>query len=172
MSKSRLDEPVLVLNVNYEPLNICNTKRAVALLYADKADTIKNGRGMLRSGSAEFELPSVIRLRHMVKRPRPHVALSKREILRRDNFTCQYCGRKNVTMTIDHVNPRRLGGAHSWQNLVAACAACNRRKGGELLHRVNMKLKRQPFEPSASAMYRFGSYLARNDDWVEFVQGW
>lgn len=172
MTRTILDEPVLVLNVNYEPLNVCHTKRAISLLFTDKADIILNGRGKVRSGSAEFDLPSVIRLRYMVKRPRPHVTLSKREVLRRDNFTCQYCGRKSSVLTIDHVKPRHMGGSHSWENLVAACASCNRRKGGMLVAKANMQLLREPFEPSASAKYLFGRYLTNHTEWTQFIDGW
>lgn len=172
MGNSVLDEPVLVLNANYEPLNVCNSKRAINLLYASKADTLINGRGNVRSGSAEFELPSVIRLRYMVKRPRPQVTLSKREILRRDNHRCQYCGRAHSGMTIDHIVPKHMGGEHSWLNLVAACPECNRRKGGYALERTNMKLRRQPFKPQASAAYRFGSYLENRQEWEQFISGW
>ena len=172
MNKSILDEPVLVLNVNYEPLNVCSTRRAFALLFAEKADILLNGRGYIASGSIKFELPSVIRLRYMIKRPRPQVSLSKREILRRDNHTCQYCGRNHVGMTIDHVVPKRLGGGHSWSNLVAACASCNRRKGGLNLEHTNMRLRRKPVEPTASASYRFGTYLSNHQEWQPFIHGW
>ena len=92
MSKSLLEEPVLILNINFEPLHVCNIT-ALALLMTGKA-LILNGRGKIRSATAEFDLPSIIKLQHMIQRPRPRVALSKREVLRRDNYTCQYCGRQ------------------------------------------------------------------------------
>ncbi len=93
-----LQEPVLILNVTFEPIHVCSTKRALALVLSGKAEIIVNGRGMIRSAASEFEIPSVIKLGHMVKRPRPRIALSKREILRRDDYTCQYCGRKMRTL--------------------------------------------------------------------------
>ncbi|MGB1253977.1 MAG: HNH endonuclease [Candidatus Promineifilaceae bacterium] len=172
MGNCVLDEPVLVLNANYEPLNVCNGKRAINLLYASKADPLMNGRGSINSGSNSFKLPSVIRLRYMVKRPRPQVTLSKREILRRDNNKCQYCGRAHSGMTIDHIVPKHMGGEHSWLNLVAACPDCNRRKGGTILERTNMKLRRPPFRPKASAKYRFGGYLEHHQEWLQFINGW
>jgi 5-methylcytosine-specific restriction endonuclease McrA len=131
-----------------------------------------NGRGTIRSRSAEHEIPSVIKLRVMVRRPRIGVTLSKREILRRDDYTCQYCGRKSFTLTVDHVIPRRLGGEHSWTNLVAACPACNRRKGGNTPEKAEMELHRQPFEPSPSAAYRFGRHLTTHAEWAPFIEGW
>ncbi len=167
-----LNLPVLILNVNFEPLHVCNTKRALALVFSGKAETILNGRGIIRSTSTEFEVPSVIRLSYMIKRPRPRLALSKREVLRRDEYTCQYCGRTMRHLTIDHVVPRHKGGPHTWQNLVAACSACNRRKGGRSPTEANMSLQRQPFEPKATAIYRFGRHLSHNQEWQQFIEGW
>jgi 5-methylcytosine-specific restriction endonuclease McrA len=173
MSKNGvLNEPVLILNVNFEPLHVCNTKRALALVFSGKAETIINGRGVIRSCTAEFEIPSVIKLSQMIKRPRPRISLSKREILRRDEFTCQYCGRKMRHLTLDHVIPRHRGGRHTWQNLVAACMPCNRRKGGKNPREADMALRRQPFEPKATASYRFGSYVQQNEEWAQFIEGW
>jgi len=172
MGKTILNEPVLILNVNYEPLHVCNTKRALALIFSGKAEIILNGRGTIRSASAEFDLPSIIKLQYMVHRPRPRVSLSKREILRRDNYTCQYCGRRSHHLTIDHVVPRHMGGDHSWRNLVAACSTCNRRKGGRTPEQANMTLRREPYEPSASAQYRFGRHLEDHDEWEPFIAGW
>ena len=170
--KGILYEPVLTLNANFEPLHVCSTRRALALIWSGKAEIIINGRGVIRSNTAVYDLPSVIRLGHMIKRPRPRIALSKREILRRDNYTCQYCGRKGPPMTIDHVYPRHLGGGHTWENLVAACPSCNRRKGGQTLDRANMPLRRMPFEPKPSARYRFSRHLQNREEWVQFIEGW
>lgn len=167
-----MHEPVLLLNVNYEPLHVCNTKRALALLITDKADLVLNGRGKIKSGSAEFDLPSVIRLRYMVKRPRPRIALTKREVLRRDEYTCQYCGRHTTVLTLDHIIPRHLNGPHTWGNLVAACGACNRQKGGRTPQQAEMALLRQPYEPSPTAAYRFGRYLHSHADWQPYIEGW
>ncbi len=167
-----LNEPVLILNVNFEPLHVCNTKRALLLVFAGKAEMILNGRGVIRSCTAEFEIPSVIKLSHMIKRPRPRVSLSKREILRRDEYTCQYCGRKMRHLTLDHIIPRHCGGPHTWHNLVAACTSCNRRKGGKNPREANMVLRRQPFEPKATAVYRFSSHVLENQEWAQFIEGW
>lgn len=167
-----LSKPVLILNVNFEPLHVCNTKRALALIISGKAEIVLNGRGFIHSSSMVFEAPSVIRLGYLVRRPRPRVALSKREVLRRDNYTCQYCGHKTRFLTIDHVIPRRQSGTHTWKNLVAACPPCNRRKGGKRPEEAHMSLVRQPFEPKPTAMYRFGRHLREHDDWMQFIEGW
>ena len=84
--------PVLVLNANFEPINVCDTRRAIGLILNEKASLVLNGRGHIRTVSHIFPRPSIIRLNKMVRRPRPKVKLTKREILRRDNFICQYCG--------------------------------------------------------------------------------
>lgn len=167
-----MNEPVLVLNGNYEPIHICSTKRAMGLILAEKAIVVENGRGFIHTISRVYERPSVIRLLNVVSRPRPRVRLCKREVLRRDEYRCQYCGREARQLTIDHVVPRYLGGEHSWGNLVAACPACNRRKGGRTLSESRMKLLRQPFEPHPSARYLFGRYADGDGVWAKYLEGW
>lgn len=167
-----MHEPVLVLNANFEPLNVCNMRRAFGLMMTGKANLVLNGRGVIRTVSQTFPRPSIIRLQRMIKRPRPHVKLSKREVLRRDNYTCQYCGRRAPYLTVDHIIPRSLGGEHVWSNLVAACPSCNHRKGGRTLDQAHMRLLNSPMEPSASASYLFAWYLVQNEDWFPFINGW
>jgi 5-methylcytosine-specific restriction endonuclease McrA len=167
-----MNEPVLVLNGNYEPINVCNTKRAMGLILGGKATVLENGRGVIRTVSRTFERPSVIRLIYVVRRPRPRVRLCKREILHRDEYRCQYCGRRTNQLTLDHVVPRHRGGRHSWENLVAACPQCNRRKGGRTLPEARMKLLRRPFEPRATAQFLFGGYVEGNGTWAKYLEGW
>jgi 5-methylcytosine-specific restriction endonuclease McrA len=167
-----MNEPVLVLNANFEPLNVCNTRRAITLVISGKANLVMNGRGYIRTVSKAFPRPSIIRLSHMIKRPRQHVHLTKREILRRDNYTCQYCGRKMLHLTIDHIIPRHLGGCHTWENLVAACPSCNHHKGGRTLEQAHMKLLKQPKEPPSSATYVFAKHIENNREWMPFIEGW
>ena len=162
----------MVLNANYAPLNVCATRRAVGLLMMEKAVIVANGRGYIRTPSTAFPRPSIIRLGYMIRRPRPRIKLTKQEILRRDNYTCQYCGRNDGNLTIDHVVPRHKGGRQSWTNLVTACQACNRRKGGKTVSAANMTLLRQPFEPPATALYLYSRYLRDNEDWLTFIDGW
>lgn len=164
--------PVLVLNANFEPVNVCNTRRAISLILAGKANLVLNGRGEIKTVVASYPRPSIIRLENMVKRPRPRVKLTKREVLRRDDFTCQYCGQKAAAMTIDHIIPRHMGGKHTWENLVTACSFCNHRKGGRTIDQAQMKLLRPAGEPPASARYIFGRHLKENTEWEPFVSGW
>lgn len=131
-----------------------------------------NGRGEIHTAAAIYPAPSVIRLERMIKRPRPSVKLNKQEVFRRDNYTCQYCGRNDLELTLDHVIPRRLGGKHSWDNLVTACKVCNHRKGGRMADSSGMQLLNHPAAPTASAQYIFGRYLSQNEDWGNYIQGW
>ena len=167
-----MNEPVLLLNANFEPLNVCTTRRAVGLLLYGKAEMLLNGRGHIRTVRTLYPRPSVIRLGYMVKRPYPRVRLSKREVFRRDDHTCQYCGARASRLTLDHVVPRHRGGEHGWTNLVTACSACNLKKGGRTLKEARMRLLRLPVEPQASAAYLFGSHLPQNEDWSQFLEGW
>jgi 5-methylcytosine-specific restriction endonuclease McrA len=144
----------------------------MGLILAQKALVVENGRGVIRTVSRAYERPSVIRLRYVVRRPRPRVRLCKREILRRDGYRCQYCGQEVGQMTLDHIVPRHRGGEHSWQNLVAACPQCNRRKGGRTLVEAHMKLLHQPYEPRPTAEYLFGRYKDGNGMWAKYLEGW
>lgn len=167
-----LRAPVLVLNANYEPLNVCTVRRALGLLLTGKAHLVLDGRGEVHSGSQAFPIPSVIRLDYMVKRPRPQVKLTRYEVFRRDNFTCQYCGQPTPRPTIDHVIPRQRGGGYCWENLVTACQECNTRKGNRTPEEANMRLLRPPKAPPATAFYRFGHYVRRYQEWEPFLRGW
>jgi len=167
-----MQHAVLVLNANFEPLNVCNIKRAVGLLLMGKASLVLNGRGELRSVSCQMEIPSVIRLEHMIKRPRPAVKLCKREILRRDHYTCQYCGKQSPHMTVDHVIPKHMGGQSTWENMVTACPSCNHRKGGRTLEQAKMTLLHKPTQPPASMSYLFGHHLNINHEWEPYLKGW
>lgn len=170
--QNKLSAPVLVLNANYEPLNVCTTRRALGLMVSDKATMVLNGRGLIYTVSSTFPAPSVIRLENMIKRPRPTVKLTKAEVLRRDNYTCQYCGNQTGRLTIDHILPRHLGGTHTWTNLVAACPPCNHKKGGRTVSQASMKLLSKPKAPQATATYIYGRYLNGNQEWVPYIQGW
>lgn len=170
--RTRLSAPVLVLNRNYQPIHVCNVKRAVIMLFVGKAEVVRNGRGVIQTVSAVFPFPSVIRLAYVVHCPRPRVRLTKREVLRRDDYTCQYCGRRSYNLTVDHVIPRHRAGKHGWENLVGACPACNLKKGGRTPWEAEMSLLREPREPYASASYLFGRYLSGNSEWRQFLVGW
>ena len=166
-----INAPVLVLNQNYEPLNVCDIRRAFNLLGADKAELIARNHQVIHTPTLAIPAPSVIRLIYLVRRPRPRVKLSRREVFARDGHTCQYCGALSRDLTIDHVVPKHRGGRHEWENLVAACRACNHRKGSKTLAEARMHLLREPRAPRADVRYLFGTYLTdvRNDAWRTFL---
>ena len=163
---------MLVLNANYEPLNVCTTKRAVGMMLTGKAELLLNGRGEIRTPSTSYPRPSIVRLSSMVHRPRPRVKLTKREVFRRDRYICQYCSQRTSVLTVDHIVPRHRGGTHSWANLVTACPTCNRRKGGRTPTESGMRLRAIPKEPHASAEYLFGRLVAHHDEWIAYLRGW
>lgn len=150
-----INSPVLVLNQNYQPLNICNAKRAIVLLGRGKAELLVNGRGHMHSVSRDVPVPSVIRLIYMVKRPMVRRRLSRRAVFYRDGFRCQYCGKETKDLTLDHVIPRSRGGPHSWDNVASACIPCNHRKAGLTLAESNMKLMKEPAAPRPNPYYIF-----------------
>ncbi len=144
-----MSSAVLVLNQNYEPLNVCGIRRALVLLLRDKAQSLEIGELLVRSTSEDFLVPSVIRLLHLVKRPVFTRRLSRREVFWRDKFTCQYCSRRHSAahMSIDHVLPRSKGGQTNWENCVLACVKCNARKADRTLKDSGLRLRHKPKRP-------------------------
>jgi 5-methylcytosine-specific restriction endonuclease McrA len=161
--------PVLVLNQNYEPLNVCTVRRAFVLVDRGKAETLENGRGHLHTPTALYAIPSIIRLIYLIRRPRPQGRLTRRDVFVRDHFTCQYCGRRTKELTLDHVVPRRRGGGHDWDNVVAACKPCNHRKAGRTPQESHLRLLREPFRPPYSFYSTFYVYLEQQVEWRKFV---
>lgn len=166
-------DSVLVLNQNYEPLNICSVRRALVLVLGGKAELLEAARGRIASATRAFPFPSVIRLINLIKRPRPRVKLTRKEIFIRDGYTCQYCGVRTSHLTIDHVIPRSRGGSHTWDNVVAACQPCNHRKGGKSVAEARMALLQQPHEPRAGRYYTVERRLdgSLHETWCKFLPG-
>ncbi|HEY92782.1 MAG TPA: HNH endonuclease [Dehalococcoidia bacterium] len=162
--------PVLVLNQNYEPLNICRARRAIVLLYHGKAEILENGSGFIHSANDVFLLPSVIRLAYMIKRPRHERKLTRLEVFNRDQYTCQYCGKEIRQLTLDHVIPRHRGGEHTWENVVSACVPCNRHKAGRTPEQAGMRLIHQPNPPRGnSSFYIPYHYLQTQSEWQKYL---
>ena len=139
---------VLVLNQDYSALTICGIERAVVLIHLRKAEVVEsyNGR-FIRSPSVRYPWPSIVRLKFYVRVPYRRIGLSRKNILRRDGFRCQYCSSRD-DLTVDHILPKSRGGRDTWENLVAACTRCNNRKGNRTPEEANMHLHRKPFRPS------------------------
>ena len=146
---SALAGHVLVLNQNYEPLSVCSIRRAVVLMFLGKAEMIEPSDGkVLRSVYRTFPIPSVVRLELYVHLPRKRVMLSRKNIIKRDNHRCQYCGRLAAPMTVDHVTPKKHGGQDVWENLVCACIDCNNKKGDCTPEQAGLTLLRGPKRPN------------------------
>ncbi|MFH1032258.1 MAG: HNH endonuclease [Chloroflexota bacterium] len=163
--------PVLVLNQSYEPLSICRARRAIILLYQNKAEMLENGSGFIHTSRQEFPVPSVIKLGSMVKRPyRTERKLTRVEIFKRDHFTCQYCGKETRQLTLDHVIPRYRGGQHTWENVVSACIPCNRNKAGRTPEEAGMTFIHQPIRPRSNGLFYIPiNYLPVRGEWRKYL---
>jgi 5-methylcytosine-specific restriction endonuclease McrA len=147
----RADRPtgsrVLLLNATFEPLAIVTARRAVVLMLTGKAECVQAAlEGAFHSESLTIAAPSVMRLSRYVRVPyRRPVPMTRAGVLRRDGRRCAYCARR--ADTIDHVVPRSRGGAHTWENCVAACRTCNSRKADRLLDELGWSLRVTPVAP-------------------------
>jgi 5-methylcytosine-specific restriction endonuclease McrA len=162
---------VLVLNATYEPLNVVSLRRAVVLLLKDKAEILEAADQEIRSAGYSLPIPLVIRLVYYVRVPRRlSIPVSRRTVLMRDRYTCQYCGSQpsKANLTIDHVIPKVRGGSTSWENVVCACKACNLRKGARTPEEANMHLRSQPGPPRYVALVWLAGE-ASHDAWTKYI---
>jgi 5-methylcytosine-specific restriction endonuclease McrA len=162
---------VLVLNATYEPISFVSLKRAVVLLLKEKAEVIEaNIERKLRAERTSFPFPLVIRLVTYVPVPRFfNLPLSRRSLLSRDNYTCQYCGSTENPLTMDHVVPRSRGGKTEWTNVVAACVNCNRKKGNKMPVEAKMIPRTPPVKPAYIAVVLLGQAKG-NETWARYIK--
>lgn len=145
---------VLVLNQDYQPLSVCSIQRSMKLIFLEKAELLHDDPNkVLRTTRREYSCPSVIRLRNYIRVPYTRIVLSRRNVMRRDDYTCQYCGKK-TKLTIDHVIPKSRGGTDTWENLTTACERCNVKKGSLTPREANMSLKNKPYRPIPITFFR------------------
>lgn len=164
---------VLVLNASYEPLHVVSVRRAVVLLLKEKAQIVEAAESVLRSERQSLPRPLVIRLVTYIRIPRRwRPPVSRRAVLARDAYTCQYCGAQpgRSNLTVDHVIPRSQGGGKSWENLVAACPPCNRRKGGRRPAEAGMRLIGKPTAPRYLVLAVVESGPA-HETWRKYLPG-
>lgn len=166
-----MDQQVLVLNSDYEPLNVCHRRRAIVLVLLGKAEILHARDRTLKGTSGTYPDPSVVKLRYHVRRTQPELKLSRRTVFARDNYTCQYCGVQTRDLTIDHVVPRRLGGRTVWENVVAACRRCNTRKSDKPLDQSGLRLRRPPRRPRYIPYISLSQYVAgrQNQHWRTYL---
>ena len=150
---------VLVLNASYEPINVCTMRRATVLVLKERAEVIERRAGAIHSERLSIDRPCVIRLHRYVRIPRDvhRRKITRKAVLARDAYTCQYCGREAGSLTVDHVIPRSRGGSSHWDNIVAACAPCNRKKGNQLPTEASMPLRTSPKPPGPTVFIRIAS---------------
>lgn len=162
---------VLLLNASYEPLDIIPLKRAVSLLLRDRVEAACAESIVMRGATVTWHIPTVIRLRYYINAPRRGVTWSREAVLRRDHYTCAYCGVQagqrhsgriydRQDFTVDHILPVSRGGRNTWGNTVCACAACNQRKANRLPHEANMRLHWEPKTPRARYIVASGEIPA------------
>jgi 5-methylcytosine-specific restriction endonuclease McrA len=164
---------VLVLNATYEPLNVVSVRRAMVLLLKEKAEVVEATEARLRAERVSYPYPLVIRLVSYVKVPRQlSLPLTRRTVLARDQYTCQYCGAQpgKNNLTVDHVIPRSKGGLTLWENVVTACGPCNQRKGNRTLHESGLSLHNKLTRPRYIALVLLG-YANAPNAWHKYLQG-
>lgn len=165
---------VLVLNASFEPINVCTVRRAIVLILKEKAEVIDTpGRDEteieLHAEKFSITRPSVIRLVTYVRIPFQSFRrkITRRAVFARDGWECQYCGRRG-SLTMDHVIPRSKGGDTSWENVVACCAGCNRRKGDRSVSQAGMRLRTRPRAPHATIFIHVASPTIPQS-WMPYV---
>jgi 5-methylcytosine-specific restriction endonuclease McrA len=182
-----LQRPTLVLNRNWQPVNIASVARALTLVWNESARFVDpqtyemfewedwaqlevlHGKPFIQAVSQRFRVPEVITLTNFSRLPNSHVTFSRRNIFKRDHFTCQYCGHQPAQdeLTIDHVVPRSQGGQSTWENCVLACLDCNQLKADRSPEQAKLRMRKVPQRPNWSPMY--SRHKMRIESWSKFV---
>ena len=182
-----LQRPTLVLNRNWQPVHVATVARALVMLWNESARVVDpsdyrtytwedwsklrpvEGERFIRAVRFRLRVPEVITLTEYDRLPAATVSFSRRNIFKRDHYTCQYCGRQPgmEELTLDHVIPRAQGGSSQWDNCVLACLECNKRKADRTPEQAKMRLKRMPAQPGWNLQYAF--HQQRIESWSRFV---
>lgn len=182
-----LSRPTLILNRNWQPVGVQSVARTLVKLWNGSARVVDpnsyqlyewsdwarlapdDGEPFIQTPHFRLRVPEVITLTHYDRLPSRTVAFSRRNIFKRDSFTCQYCQHKpgSEELTIDHVLPKSRGGATTWENCVVACIDCNARKANRTPDEARMPLRRKPTQPRWKPFY--ASHGARIDSWAKFI---
>lgn len=185
--RSALQRPTLILNRNWQPVNVAPVARALVLLWNDQARVVdpedyqtydwadwaqmtpEKGELFVQAVTCRLRVPEVITLTQYDRLPTGTVAFSRRNVFKRDRFTCQYCGTQPGTheLTIDHVVPRAQNGQSTWTNCVLACLECNRRKADRTPEQAQMRLLGVPKRPVWQPHY--AQAHTRVQSWSKFV---
>ena len=183
-----LNEATLVLNKGWTPIDFTTVRDAICMVYSEAAKAVNpddysvhdfkswsdlrvaEGQPCIRTVSLSIRVPEIIVLTNFNKLPQRRVVLSRRNLLTRDHSSCQYCGNKlkSEEATIDHVNPRKLGGITTWENCVIACVDCNRKKGHRTLIQSGMRLLHKPHKPRWNPSLKLPIFK-RKVSWENFI---
>lgn len=188
MSIAVLERPTLVLNRNWQPVGVATVAKALVKVWNDSARVVDpedyqqyawDDWAQLRPADHEIfiltgrldrlRVPEVVTLTHYDRVPANIVTFSRRNVFKRDRFTCQYCGEQpgSEELTIDHVLPRAQGGTSTWDNCVLACVDCNSRKANRTPEQARMPLQTRPVRPAWKPVY--ATHGIRIDSWLKFV---
>jgi 5-methylcytosine-specific restriction endonuclease McrA len=187
MSANVLELPTLVLNRHWQPIHVTTVVRALVLLWNDAARVVEPEEFRLytwddwaalepqadapciRGARVRLRVPEVVSLTHYDRLPSTAVTFSRRNVAKRDHYTCQYCGAQpgGESITVDHVVPRSQGGTSSWTNCVAACEACNARKADRTPEQTGLRLRKRPARPQWKPLY--ATQGARAASWDRFL---
>ena len=187
MTEKMLQRPTLVLNRNWQPVNVATVARALVLLWNESARVVDpvdyqlydwedwskvrpaDGDRFIQAVRFRLRVPEVITLTDFDRLPATAVTFSRRNIFKRDHFTCQYCGKQPGVddLTLDHVIPRAQSGESRWDNCVLACLDCNHRKADRTPEQAKMRLRKQPVQPTWNPLY--AAHEARIESWSKFV---
>jgi len=162
---------VLVLNADFQPLNVTTFRRGFNLVYKGKAEIVEHDASVdpIRSKEGRsYKRPLVIRLIRFIYVPFKKVPLSRYNIYRRDGHKCGYCGSDKV-LTLDHVIPKsRPGGVNSWENLVTCCKKCNSKKDNKTPAEAGMTLRVKLYRPTYQQFIR-GMKFNKDKAWSNYV---
>src|SRR5688572_1027461 len=187
MNANVLEHPTLILNRNWQPVNVATVARALVLLWNEAARVVepetyqlftwadwsriapRDGDAFIQAVRLRLRVPEVIVLADYDRLPTAAVSFSRRNVFKRDHWTCQYCGVQpgGEELTIDHVVPRSQGGTSTWDNCVLACIECNKRKADRTPRQAGMTLRRTPVRPAWKPLY--AGENVRIKSWAKFI---
>ncbi len=182
-----LQRPTLVLNRNWQPVNVSTVARALVLLWNDSARVVDpadyqlydwedwsqlapdRGELFVQAVRQRFRVPEVVTLTNFDRLPTAAVTFSRHNVFKRDHFTCQYCGKQpgSGELTIDHVVPRAQGGESNWTNCVLACLPCNKSKADRTPDQAELKLRKVPVRPAWKPLY--SQHVSKMESWSKFI---
>ena len=182
-----LQRPTLVLNRNWQAINVATVARSMIMLWNETAKIVDpedyqlydwsdwsalvpdRDEPFIRGVNVRIRVPEVVALTKFDRLPTQTVTFSRRNVFKRDKFTCQYCGKQPGTedLTIDHVVPPAQGGQSSWTNCVLACYQCNARKADRTPKQASMRLLKEPVRPAWKPVY--AERIDRMESWSKFI---